>query len=105
MSIAIQWAVFPALSSDAMIATGVTDKPGMAQSVVEAIMAISPNAGWGEVVRIAVPGERPSDAELREWPPPGEVWVCRRAADDGEHKWMPLFPDNWPSPVREEASI
>jgi hypothetical protein len=104
VSTAIQWAVFPALSSDAMIAAGITDKPGMAQSVVEAIMAVSPDAGWGEVVRIAVPGEPPTDAELSEWPPPGEVYICKRAVNDGEHKWMPLFPNNRPSSVREEAS-
>jgi hypothetical protein len=124
MSIAIQWAVFPVLNSDAMIATGVTDKPAMARSIVEKIMTISPAAGWGEIVRFAVldepptdaelnewpppgepptdtelnewppPGEPPTDTELNEWPQPGEVYICRRAANDGEYKWMPLFPVN-----------
>jgi hypothetical protein len=94
MRAAIQWTVFPVLSSEAMVATGITDKPGMAQSAVEAIMAVSPNAGWGEVVRIAVPGGQPTDADWGEWPLPGEVRVCRRDVNDGKIKWMPLFPDN-----------
>jgi hypothetical protein len=88
-----------------MIATGMTDKPAMAQSVVEAIMAVSPNAGWGEVMRIGVPGEPPTEAELSEWPPAGEVYICRRAANGDTHKWLPLFPDNRPSPATGESEF
>jgi hypothetical protein len=90
MSIAVQWVVFAELSTDAMIATGITDKPSAARWIVETIMADVGNAGWGEVLRVPVPGEAPTDTELTAWPPPGEVWVCRRTGQDG-FKWMPLF--------------
>jgi hypothetical protein len=74
-----------------MIATGITDKPSAARWIVESVMAEVRNAGWGEALRVPLSGEPPTDAELAEWPPPGEVWVCRRAQRCG-YKWMPLFP-------------
>jgi hypothetical protein len=91
MSTAVQWVVFAERSTDAMIATGITDKPSAARGTVEAIMADVGNAGWGEVLRVPVPGEAPAVAETSEWPPQGEVYVCRRAARGG-YNWMPLFP-------------
>ena len=103
MSVVIQWVVFPRLSSDAMVATGVTDKPAVARSAVETVMTLAPNAGWGEVIRTAVPGERFTDAELSQWPQPGRIFICRRAARDGEYTWMPLYPLEQPSPAGEEA--
>jgi hypothetical protein len=42
------------------------------------------------VLRVPVPGETPTETELTAWPPPGEVWVCRRTSHDG-FTWMPLF--------------
>jgi hypothetical protein len=50
-----------------MVATGVTDKPAVARSAVETVMTLAPNAGWGEVIRTALPGERFTEAELSEW--------------------------------------
>jgi hypothetical protein len=102
VSTAIQWAVYPALRTDAMIAAGVTDKPDAVRSAVETILSLAPDAGWGEVVRIVIPGEFPTDSELSEWPPPGEVHVCRRAADDG-YSWLPLFPLIKQPPAQSEA--
>ncbi len=90
MSIAVQWVVLAELSTDAMIATGMTDDPSAARWIVETIMADVRNAGWGEVLRVPVPGEAPTETELTAWPPPGEVWVCRRTSHDG-FTWMPLF--------------
>jgi hypothetical protein len=90
MSIGVQWVVFAELSTDAMIATGMTDDPSAARWIVETIMAEVRNAGWGEVLRVPVPGEPPTETELTAWPPPGEVWVCRRTSHDG-FTWMPLF--------------
>ena len=60
-------------------------------------------------LRVPVPGEAPTETELTAWPPPGEVWVCRRTGHDG-FTWMPLFcaePDSTrqrqPWDVREAA--
>ena len=41
-------------------------------------MADVGNVGWGEVLRVPVPGEAPTDTELTAWPPPGEACVSRR---------------------------
>ncbi len=74
-----------------MVATGITDEPSTARWMVETILADATNAGWGEVHRVPVPGEVPSETELALWPPPGEVYVCRRSAV-GDYTWRPLFP-------------
>ena len=97
MSTAIQWMVLPALASDVMIVTGVTDKPSVARSAVEETMTASPDAEWGEVVRIAVTGWPARGVELSEWPPQGVVYVCRRTTNEGEYEWMPCFPLYEPS--------
>ena len=75
-----------------MVATGITDEPSTARWMVETILADTMNAGWGEVRRVPVPGERPSETELALWPPPGEVLVCRRSAVGG-CTWRPLFEE------------
>jgi hypothetical protein len=80
LSIAVQWVVFSELSTDAMVATGITDEPSTARWMVETILADTSHAGWGEVQRVPAPGEIPSEAELSQWPAPGEVYVCRRSA-------------------------
>jgi hypothetical protein len=54
MSIAVQWVVFAELSTDAMIATEMTDDPSAARWIVETIMADVRNAGWAEVLRVPV---------------------------------------------------
>jgi hypothetical protein len=74
-----------------MIATGVTDKPSVARSAVEETMTASPDAEWGEVVRIAVTGWPARGVELSEWPPQGVVYICSRTTKEGEYEWLPCF--------------
>ena len=59
MSIAVQWVVFSELSTDAMVATGITDEPSTARWMVETILADTSHAGWGEVRRVPVPRRDP----------------------------------------------
>lgn len=91
MSTAVEWVVFAELSTDPMIASGNTAKASTARWIVETILAGVTNAGWGQIVRVALPGEPVTEADLDEWPPPGRVYLCRRAAPGG-YKWIPLFP-------------
>jgi hypothetical protein len=91
LSIAVQWVVFSELSSDAMVATGITDEPSTARWMVETILADTSHAAWGELRRVPVPGEFPSESELSQWPARGEVYECRRSARGG-WSWQPLFP-------------
>jgi hypothetical protein len=81
--------VFSELSSDAMVATGITDEPSTARWMVETVLADTSHAAWGEVRRVPAPGEVPSEAELSQWPARGEVYECRRSA--GGWSWQPLF--------------
>lgn len=103
MSIAVQWVVFAEMSSDAIVATGITDKPSAVQWMVETILTDVRNAGWAEVRRVPVFGEVATEEELTRWPPPGEVYLCRRAAGGG-YKWLPLcsaagpLPEHTPGP-------
>jgi hypothetical protein len=90
LSIAVQWVVFSEMSTDAMVATGITDEPSTARWMVEATLADTSHAGWGEVRRVPVPGVEPSETELGQWPARGEVYVCRRAILGG-YAWQSLF--------------
>jgi hypothetical protein len=89
LSIAVQWVVFSESSSEAIVAMGITDKPSAVQWMVEAILTDVRNAGWAEVRRVPVRGEVATEEELTRWPPPGEVYLCRRATGGG-FKWLPL---------------
>jgi hypothetical protein len=91
LSIAVQWVVFSELSTDAMVATGITDAPSTARWMVETVLADTSHAGWGEVRRVPVPGVVPSETEMGQWPARGEVYVCRRSTLGG-YAWQPLFP-------------
>jgi hypothetical protein len=83
--------VFSEQSSDAMVATGITDEPSTARWMVETVLADTSHAAWGEVRRVPAPGEVPSEAELSQWPARGEVYECRRSARGG-WSWQSLFP-------------
>jgi hypothetical protein len=89
LSIAVQWVVFAESSSEAIVAMGITEKPSAVQWMVEAILTDVRNAGWAEVRRVPVRGQVATAEELTRWPPPGEVYLCRRATGGG-FKWLPL---------------
>lgn len=63
---ACQRVVFAELSTDAMIATGITGKPAAARWIVESVVAVIRNAGWKRCCgcRCFPPGRTPKPA----WP-------------------------------------
>lgn len=67
------WVVYPADSTQPMTATGVTDDEGKARGLVETILRISGDHGWGEVIAGGI-----------------ERDVCRRTASG--FAWRPMFP-------------
>jgi hypothetical protein len=82
MSVSVQWVVFAELSTDAMIATGITGKPSAARWIVESVMAEVRNAGWGEALRVplSVAGEAGTawlGLRWRQWAGPraGHDWI------------------------------
>lgn len=71
------WMVYPSDSSAPMIATGATfglDAEKKAHQCVEAVLKISKDSIWGEVVS-----------------PNGAHHVCHRGA--GRLHWRPMFPE------------
>ena len=51
--------MFSELSSDAIVATGITDEPSTARWMVKTILADTSHAGWGGGRRVPVPGVIP----------------------------------------------
>jgi hypothetical protein len=84
------WEVLPSNSRFPLIATGVTTDAAKARHDAEAAMRV-PGAGFGHLVRTAIPGLSPDDDERSSWPPLGEVQRCRRNRAGG-FDWRPLYP-------------
>lgn len=84
------WEVLPSDSRFPIVASGITTDSGKAQREVEAAMA-KPGAGFGHLVRTAIPGLGPDLSERQLWPPLGEVQQCRRNRTGG-FSWRPLYP-------------
>jgi hypothetical protein len=94
--IGYQWTVYRRHDGggpDGIVATGLTDEPGRAKSLVEMIVGEHGAAAWGSLLRVAL-GGGPSSwrADLAAgWPPAGEIQVCSRAGD-GCVSWGPPYP-------------
>jgi hypothetical protein len=84
------WEVLPSDSRSPIIASGISADAVKAQRDVEGAMT-APGAGFGHLVRTAIPGLSPLFDERKAWPPLGEVQQCRRARNGG-FSWRPLYP-------------
>src|SRR5690242_7218628 len=89
-----------------MVATGITDEPSTARWMVETILADTSHAGWGEVRRVPVPGEIPSEAELNQWPTPARCTCAggRLAGAPGTRYSPPGRPGSRPR-SRDRAGV
>jgi hypothetical protein len=100
--IGYQWTVYhesSAHGTDGILASGITDKPEKARMLVEMILAEVEHAVWGLLLRVPM-NEGPSYSEAdpaADWPPTGEIQVCRRTTNGG-FRWGPLYP-------RERVSV
>lgn len=77
------WTVYPRLSSEAMVATGVTDKPENARACIEMVLTQADSSAWGVLV-----GHH------------GTMEKCRRARGGG-FLWGPLYE---PEAVDDQAA-
>lgn len=84
------WEVLPSDSRFPIVASGMSTDAGKAQRDVESAMT-APGAGFGHLVRTAIPGLAPHFDERMTWPPLGEVQQCRRTRNGG-FSWRPLYP-------------
>jgi len=84
------WEVLPSDSRFPIVASGITTDSDKARREVEAAMA-KPGAGFGHLVRTAIPGLAPGRKDRQAWPTLGEVQQCRRNRSGG-FAWHPLYP-------------
>lgn len=84
------WEVLPSDSRFPIVASGITNDADKARREVEIAMA-KPGAGFGHLVRTAIPGLAPDHKDRKLWPPLGEVQQCRRNRNGG-FSWRPLYP-------------
>jgi hypothetical protein len=95
--IGYQWTIYHRHSGhglDGMLAGGITEDPQKARGLVETILAEDDGAGCGLLVRVEFEGASPYGIGVvlepsADWPPPGQVVLCRRKTDGG-FWWGPL---------------
>jgi hypothetical protein len=94
--VGFQWTVYHQQSDNdthGIVANGITDRPDRAKTVVEMILADVDEAAWGLLVRVVLDVSSAYRAEqpVGDWPPAGEIQLCRRA-EGGGYLWGPLYP-------------
>jgi hypothetical protein len=94
--IGYEWTVYEKRSTcetEGILATGITDKPEKAKSLVETTLTEAGHATWGLLLRVAMDpwSSFCRSSQTADWPSSGEIGVCRRASDGG-FCWMPLCP-------------
>lgn len=87
--IGYEWTVYASRSNDPIIACGITDDPTQAVTVVEFILRTLDHAGWGMLTRVTVSSGMMRPNMLDNWPPAGQIEICRRSRNGG-FKWMPF---------------
>lgn len=88
-----EWSVYPRLSSNPMVAAGITDELDRARGEVESALGADEGAGWGmlQQVRLAV-GEPSGGPPFEKWPAADCLpSMCRRDGRGG-FVWQPVNP-------------
>jgi hypothetical protein len=96
------WAVLSRFSSAPLVASGATCDPQAAKSHVERILLENDAAGLGQLAREVIPFTRPITADWRQWPPVGQLQMCRRTRDGG-CSWRPMHERPEMRPEEDEA--
>jgi hypothetical protein len=94
--IGYQWTIChrsSAHNSDGILATGITDNPEKAKLLVELVLTSVEQSAWGLLLCVAMDSAASAcrTDQVADWPPAGEVQVCRRTTNDG-FRWAPLYP-------------
>lgn len=99
MTFAWVWSVYPRLSSNPMVAAGITDKPDKARGDVEDVLGTDEGAAWGVLQQVRVPvGDPSDDGQLSMWPAAGMMPIRCRRNGSGGFVWQPLVPEQQDSP-------
>jgi hypothetical protein len=81
------WAVLSRFSSAPLVATGATCDPQSARQQVERILLENDAAGLGQLTREVIPFTRPTARDWQQWPPVGQILMCRRNSGGGCTWW------------------
>jgi hypothetical protein len=86
MTMAWEWSVYPRLSSNPIVAAGITDEPDRARCEVELALGADEGAGWGMLQQVRLSVGEPSDGgcPLERWPAASCLpLMCRRDGRGG----------------------
>ncbi len=91
--IAWEWSVYPRLSSNPMVAAGITDEPERARGDVEEALGADDGAGWGMLQRVRVSVGEPSDGPpFERWPASESLPLLCRRDGRGGFVWQQVNP-------------
>jgi hypothetical protein len=92
--IAWEWWVYPRLSSNPMVAAGITDEPGRARGEVESVLGADEAAAWGmlQQVRLSVGDPNDGGHPLQLWPAPASLPLMCRRDGGGGFVWQQVSP-------------
>ena len=86
-----EWSVYPRLSSNPMVAAGITDKPDRARGEVETVPGADEAAGWGMLQQVRVSAGEPGQA-FQLWPAAGRMPLMCRRDGRGGFVWQAVAP-------------
>jgi hypothetical protein len=90
--IAYAWTVYPNWSAQPIVASGLTDEPGKARSLVEEAMTGNDTAAWGICEKVTISFDHlTNDSDLLGlWPSVNGPMICKRNTSGG-FTWIPMF--------------
>jgi hypothetical protein len=93
MTMAWEWSVYPRLSSNPMVAAGITGELDKARGEVESVLGADEGAGWGMLQQVRVSVGEPSDGHpFERWPATGFLPLMCRRDGRGGFVWQQVNP-------------
>ena len=88
-----EWWVYPRLSTNPMVAAGITDEPDKARGDVETVLGADEGAGWGMLQQVRVSVGEPSEGHpLQLWPAASSMPLMCRRDGRGGFVWQQVSP-------------
>jgi hypothetical protein len=94
MTMAWEWSVYPRLSSNPIVAAGITDKPDRARGEVELVLGADEGAGWGMLQQVRLSVGEPNDGgySFERWPTASCLPLMCRRDGRGGFVWHQVNP-------------
>jgi hypothetical protein len=94
MTTAWEWSVYPRLSSNPMVAAGITDEQDRARGEVELMLGADEGAGWGMLQQVRPSVGEPNDGghPFERWPAASRLPLMCRRNGRGGFGWHQVNP-------------